>query len=224
MSGTITRFPRSARSMSLRISGVRATVLALAALFATSAGAASKCDRACLEKTLDQYLNAVLKHDPASAPLDVTFRYTENAIVMKAGEGLWKSASALGKIQRRYFDPVNESAAYFGHIEEGARLRSQNHGNRHRLRILRGGSQNHRRLSWVLGRPATRECWRRRPDGASSSAVALRRRKSKTAKGPFRNAKRDGGSSEQLFRRFAKPRWVACAGTGKGCVRVEKSE
>src|ERR1700689_3344379 len=118
--GTITRFPRSARNMSLRISGVRATVLALAALFATSASAASKCDRACLEKTLDQYLNAVLKRDPASAPLDVTFRYTENAIVMKPGEGLWKSASALGKVQRRYFDPVNESAAYFGHIEEGS--------------------------------------------------------------------------------------------------------
>jgi hypothetical protein len=106
--------------MSLRIPGTRVAALAFAALFATGASAASKCDRACLEKTLDQYLNAVLKHAPASAPLDASFRYTENAMVVKPGEGLWKSARALGKVQRRYFDPVNESAAYFGHIEEAA--------------------------------------------------------------------------------------------------------
>ena len=32
---------------------------------------------------------------------------------MKPGEGLWKSASALGKVQRRYLDPVTGQAAYF---------------------------------------------------------------------------------------------------------------
>lgn len=95
--------------------------LAAAALFASQASAASKCDRACLEKTLDQYLNAVLKHNPAGAPLDAAFRYTENAIVVKPGDGLWRTATALGKIQRRYLDPVNESAAYFGDIEEGSK-------------------------------------------------------------------------------------------------------
>ena len=38
---------------------------------------------------------------------------------MKPGEGLWKSASALGKVQRRYLDPVTGQAAYFGFVEEG---------------------------------------------------------------------------------------------------------
>ena len=32
--------------------------------------AAANCDRACLKATLDQYLAAVIKHDPAAAPLD----------------------------------------------------------------------------------------------------------------------------------------------------------
>jgi hypothetical protein len=107
-------------SLRLRVMNLPAAALLLTALSASHASAASaKCDRACLEKTLNQYLDAVMKHDPAAAPLDVTFRYTENAIVMKPGEGIWKSATALGKIQRRYLDPVNESAAYFGHIEQG---------------------------------------------------------------------------------------------------------
>jgi hypothetical protein len=39
--------------------------------------------------------------------------------VTKPGEGIWKTATALGKVQRRYLDAINESAAYFGHIEEG---------------------------------------------------------------------------------------------------------
>ncbi len=62
---------------------------------------------------------AVLKHDPGGAPLAAAFRYTENAIDVRAGEGIWKTASALGAVQRRYVDPVNGMAAYFGLIQEG---------------------------------------------------------------------------------------------------------
>ena len=78
------------------------------------------CDRACLKSSLDQYLNAVVKHDPAAAPLFVGFRQTENATVMKLGTGVWKSVTALGKVQRRYFDAVTGQAAYFGIVEENA--------------------------------------------------------------------------------------------------------
>ncbi len=96
--------------------------------------AAAACDRACLGSILDQYLNAVVKHDPAAAPLFIGFRQTDNAVVVrtgndktgndktgngKPGSGVWKTITALGKIQRRYLDPVNESAGYFGTIEEG---------------------------------------------------------------------------------------------------------
>src|SRR5262245_44156903 len=72
---------------------------------------ANDCDRACLKATLDQYLNAVIKHDAAAAPLLNGFRQTENATVVKLGTGLWKTATALGKLQRRYFDAISGQAA-----------------------------------------------------------------------------------------------------------------
>src|SRR6185503_4321513 len=84
----------------------------------TAAGQAA-CDRACLKQMLDQYLSAIVKHDPAAAPLVVGFRQTENAINTRPGNGIWKTATALGKVQRRYLDPVSGQAAYFGTIEEG---------------------------------------------------------------------------------------------------------
>jgi hypothetical protein len=80
--------------------------------------AANDCDRTCLKTILDQYLNAVAKHDPSAAPLVVGFRQTENAVVVRLNTGLWKSVSSLGKLQRRYLDPVSGQAAYFGIIEE----------------------------------------------------------------------------------------------------------
>jgi hypothetical protein len=44
---------------------------------AASVLAAEKpCDRACLKSVLDQYLDAVFKHDPSFAPL---FRWTDDA-------------------------------------------------------------------------------------------------------------------------------------------------
>jgi len=83
-----------------------------------SASAQEACDRACLRTMLDQYLNAVIKHDPAAAPLVVGFRQTENAISVRPGNGVWKSVTALGAVQRRYLDPVSGQAAYYGTMEE----------------------------------------------------------------------------------------------------------
>src|SRR5690349_24923566 len=93
--------------------------LLIALLAASNAFAAgSDCDRACLKTTLDQYLNAVIKHDPSAAPLFVGYRQTENAVVVNPGTGIWKTMTALGKAQRRYADPVTSNVAYFGTIEE----------------------------------------------------------------------------------------------------------
>ena len=95
-------------------------VFAAALLGASSALAAAPCDRTCLKGMLDQYLNAIIKHDPAAAPLRLGFRQTENAVVVKLGTGAWKNVTGLGKLQRRYLDPVSGQAAYFGIVEEGA--------------------------------------------------------------------------------------------------------
>jgi len=83
------------------------------------AEAADDCDRACLRRILDQYLTAVTTHTPAAAPLFSAFRQTENAVVVRLGTGMWKTATGLGKLQRRYLDPVSGEAGYFGVIDEG---------------------------------------------------------------------------------------------------------
>jgi hypothetical protein len=89
---------------------------------ASAFAAANDCDRACLKTSLDQYMTAVIKHDPSAAPLFVGFRQTENAVVVRLGTGVWKTVTALGKVQRRYLDAVSGQAAYFGTVEEGREL------------------------------------------------------------------------------------------------------
>lgn len=93
--------------------------LALAVLLLAGANAsAATCDRACLTTLLDRYLTALVKHDPAAAPLALGFRQTDNAVVVLPGEGLWRSATGLGALDRRYYDATTEQAAYFGTLEE----------------------------------------------------------------------------------------------------------
>ncbi len=82
--------------------------------------AQAACDRACLRLLLDQYLNAVIKHDPTAAPLVVGFRQTENALNVRPGSGTWKTVTGLGAMQRRYVDAVSGQAAYYGVVQEGA--------------------------------------------------------------------------------------------------------
>jgi hypothetical protein len=105
----------------------------LVAIGVWNASAQSECDRGCLRTMLDQYLTAVIKHDPSAVPLVVGFRQTENAINVRPGNGVWKTVTGLGKLQRRYLDPVAGQAAYYGIVDEGAsaaivtvRLRVQN--------------------------------------------------------------------------------------------------
>jgi hypothetical protein len=79
---------------------------------------AENCDRVCLNGLLDQYLNAVVQNNPAAVPLTPGYRQTENAVVRRPGQGVWQTAKALGKVQRRYFDTVTNNAGYFGTLEE----------------------------------------------------------------------------------------------------------
>ena len=81
---------------------------------------AADCDRACLKGVLDQYLNAVIQHNPSAVPLTPGYRQTENAVIRRPGQGIWLTAKSLGKVQRRYFDPVTQNVAYFGTLEENS--------------------------------------------------------------------------------------------------------
>jgi len=99
----------------------RLVSIVIAASFAAlPALGAAACDRACLKTSLDQYLQAIVKHDPKAAPLFLGYRHTENAILTKLGEGAWKTITGIGKVDRRYYDPVSGQAAFFGVLNEGA--------------------------------------------------------------------------------------------------------
>ena len=69
---------------------VAATVVVLfAGLSARPAGAqAASCDRACLTNMVDQYIAAVVKHDPSGVPFAPGLKYTENAAAIHIGDGV----------------------------------------------------------------------------------------------------------------------------------------
>lgn len=58
---------------------------------AQAAAEAPACDRDCLIKATDQYLAALVAHDPKAAPLTENVAFVENIKKLKPGEGLWKS-------------------------------------------------------------------------------------------------------------------------------------
>jgi hypothetical protein len=71
-----------------------ATALTALASVAQSADAAKPLDRAALIKLADDYVTALVAHSPNKVPLASDVKTVENAKRIKAGEGLWKSATA----------------------------------------------------------------------------------------------------------------------------------
>jgi len=79
------------------------------------------CDRHCLHAVLDTYLEAIFKQKPGSAPLAPGYRATANAVDSPNSAAIWSKISGYGELQRRYFDPVYETAAYLGLLKVDGR-------------------------------------------------------------------------------------------------------
>ena len=94
--------------------------LLLIGTYAAPSFAQAACNRDCLHSILDRYLDAVVTKDPAKAPLAIGIRQTVNAINIATGKNVWQSVTALGEVQRKYFDPVSGQAGYYGTMKEGA--------------------------------------------------------------------------------------------------------
>ena len=100
---------------------------------AAQANAAS-CDRACLVKVTDQYLAAVVAHDPSKAPLAPGVVFVENIKRMQPGDGLWKTASGgPTTFQIHVPDETLQQAGWIGVIQQdgkpmmlGLRLKIEN--------------------------------------------------------------------------------------------------
>jgi hypothetical protein len=107
----------------------RLLTLGLAALLSASAisqqSAAPKCDRACLQKWVDNYLVAMRdqKADPALFAPDPKF--TENGVRLPFGsEGLWFAMSGIGNYKFYIPDIDTQQVAFLGTVRERGQTQS----------------------------------------------------------------------------------------------------
>ena len=96
-----------------------------AAASGTSQGATHKtasdpCDRTCLKALVDSYLAALVAHDPSQVPLAPNLEFVENTVPLRAGDGFWKTATALPSTFKIYVaDPVAQQVGFIGVMQEG---------------------------------------------------------------------------------------------------------
>jgi hypothetical protein len=76
------------------------------------------CNRACLESLVDQYLTALVAHDPKRLPLSKDVIYTENNQRMEPGDGFWKTVEGRGNYTHIFADPEFGQVAYMGTMRE----------------------------------------------------------------------------------------------------------
>jgi hypothetical protein len=86
----------------MRAAAVLALFLAVPAFAQTKSG---PCDRACLESFADQYMDALIAHDPKRVPLSPKLKNVENGQRLEPGDGLWRSITGKGKY-RLFVDDV----------------------------------------------------------------------------------------------------------------------
>ena len=77
-----------------------------------------ECDRACLYGVIDQYLDALVRKDPARAPWARKHRYSENNVEMEPGDGMWGTVTGLGSYKLKLADTRTGQVGFYGVLEE----------------------------------------------------------------------------------------------------------
>ena len=80
----------------------------------------AECNRACLEGLINQYLEAVVAHDPKRLPLSADVKYTEQEQIMEVGDGFWKTVTGRGNYNHYFADPIGGQAGWLGTMREKA--------------------------------------------------------------------------------------------------------
>ena len=98
-----------------------ASALGLAAASAAAAQptSAPACPRACLETYVNKYLQAMADHKVDPALFAQNVRFTENGVELPFGtEGLWATASGVGKYKFYIPDTETQEVAFLGTVLE----------------------------------------------------------------------------------------------------------
>ena len=107
-------------TMRMRLFVVVSVLLALAPAALAQPAVKVACDRACLEKYIDQYLDAMLAHKVSPELFAKTCRFTENGVQLPlGGEGLWYDMSGKGTYKFYVPDVETQQVAFIGTVKEG---------------------------------------------------------------------------------------------------------
>lgn len=105
--------------MNLRKLSAGVWVLAsLVMMSSATLAAPGACNRACLEGFVDHFLDAMIAHDPARAPLAKNIKFTENGQQLDLGDGMWRTLSAKGEFRMVVADEQYGHVAFLGSILE----------------------------------------------------------------------------------------------------------
>jgi len=77
------------------------------------------CNRECLYGYLNQYLKALAAKNPAGLPLAANVNFSENNVMMKVGDGLWNTITAIGSGGVQFADVPEAEVGYLGVVQEG---------------------------------------------------------------------------------------------------------
>jgi hypothetical protein len=71
------------------------------------------CDRACLIRTMNDYVAALVAHEPSRIPLSPRVEFVENTVPMHPGDGLWKTADEFPTTFKIYVpDPISQEVGF----------------------------------------------------------------------------------------------------------------
>ncbi len=79
------------------------------------------CDRTCLNNFVDQYLDAVVAHDPSRLPFTRLVTFTENGQKLELGDGFWRTATDKGTYKFYVDDPAAGQVGFEGTMREAGR-------------------------------------------------------------------------------------------------------
>jgi hypothetical protein len=85
-------------------------------------GASGACDRACLNGFVDQYLDAVVAHDPSRLSVTQFVKFTENGQHLVLGDGFWRTATGRGSYKFYIDDTRAGQVGFLGTMKEAGQL------------------------------------------------------------------------------------------------------
>jgi hypothetical protein len=92
------------------------------------------CDRACLQGLAEQFIAALVAHDPSKVPLAKGVRYSENSVPLPIPDGFWKNATGVRPYRLYIADPEWGTIGFYARMDQNGapvivstRLRIYNH-------------------------------------------------------------------------------------------------